>query len=344
MKRATIGVTAALAALLVCAGGRSARSDVITPGNVLVSVENFGGPLADSVLEYTASGTLLQQFNVPYPGGRPATEDVRGIATNSAGQVQIYNGTFSPFLTTLTPTAGGPGAGTYAHTTLAGMSVIANVSFGEIGVLGNLVFAPDMATAGAGSPNGIVRFDLSGATATRFATGTDYSTVTVGGDGLVYAINQQFLPAATIDVYNPTTMALVRTITLSSTAMTADLRGIAVDASGTIYAAGWDGKIYQLSSTGAVLNSLTSGKSNLESIALDPTNRLVVGGRFGDVILTTIALTSETTFAAGSNPIHVAFVTPLAPIPEPSIPILCSLLVPALYIYARHRRSASASR
>ena len=61
---------------------------------------------------------------------------------------------------------------------------------GEIGVTGHYVFAGDMATAGAGSDNGIIRFDMSTNTAVRFASGTDYSNVTVGANGLVYAINQ----------------------------------------------------------------------------------------------------------------------------------------------------------
>src|SRR5262245_24095416 len=74
-----------------------AHADLLTAGNVLVSTENFSAP-ADAVFECTAGGTQLQRFDVPYPGGRPGTEDVRDVATDSFGRVQIYNGTFAPYL------------------------------------------------------------------------------------------------------------------------------------------------------------------------------------------------------------------------------------------------------
>jgi hypothetical protein len=293
------------------------RADLLTPGNVLISTENFSAP-ANMVFEYTAGGTQVQGFSVPYPGGRPATEDVRDIATDLAGHVQIYNGTFSPFLTTLTPTAG-PGAGTYVHNTTAGFSSVANVSFGGTATLGNFAYLSDMATASPGGPNGIVRFDLVTCTNTRFGAGNDYGDVTVGGDGLLYANRNPGggVNASSIDVYNPATTALVRTISLSAALSTADVRGIAVDSAGLLYAAAWDGNIYQVSSTGSVLNSRPSGTSNLTDIDLDNTGRLIVGGRFGNVILTTTSLASQTSFLVGGNPVHVAFVTPLA-VPEPA--------------------------
>jgi hypothetical protein len=343
--RSARGVVA-ISFVLMIAGAMPARGGSLTAGNILVSTENFGGSISDLVFEYTTSGTKVQQFAVPYPGGRPATEDVRGIVTNTAGRVPIFNGTFSPFLTTLTPTSGGgPGVGTYANTTTSGWSVIANVSFGAIRLIGHYVFAPDMATAGGGD-NGVIRFDTSNNTALRFASGTDYSTVTVGANGLVYAINQTFLPATTIDVFNPNTLAKIETITLSSQAANADLRGIAADANGNIFAAGWNGTIYELNNSGSVLNSLTPGFNNLESIAIDNNGHLVVGGRFGDVILTTTALASDTSFNVGDIPIHVGFVTPLtfASVPEPSTLVLTGISGVISLGFWGYRRAAARRR
>jgi len=300
--------------VLTCAICSIAIAGPLTPGNLLVSTENFGGP-ADTVLEYTVGGVQLQNFPVPYPGGRPGTEDVRDLYVDSRGNVQIYNGTFTPFLTTLNPTAS-----SFQHNSAAGLSSVANISFGGITTLGNFGYLTDMNTGG-GTPNGIVRFDLTNFTFTRFANGSDYGDITLGGDGFLYAIRNPGggVNASSIDVFDPATLALSRTITLPAPIVTADVRGIAVDSVGQLYAAAWDGKIYQLSPNGGILNQRPSGTSNLMDIDLDDTGRLVVGGRFGDVILTTTSLTSQTSFiSAGANPIHVAWTVPLS-VPEPGM-------------------------
>ncbi len=168
--------------------------------------------------------------------------------------------------------------------------------------------------------------------------------MTVGANGLVYAINQLGFPSREIDVFNPNTLQQVETITLSSQAFGADLRGIAVDAKGNIFAAGWDGTIYELNSSGAVVNSLSSGFNNLNSIAIDNQGDLVVGDRFGDVILTTTALTSETSFNTGTNdPLHVNFTSPLtiASVPEPSSVVLAGIAgILGLGCWARSRGRA----
>ena len=115
--------------------------------------------------EYTPTGTLVQTFSVPFaPGG---DSYIRGIATDTSGNVQIYNGTFSPYLTTLDPTTS-----SFTNHTISGWSTINDIYFGGLVVNGNFAYATDMSTAGSGGPNGIVRFDLTNFSATRFASGT----------------------------------------------------------------------------------------------------------------------------------------------------------------------------
>ena len=129
----------------------------------------------------------MQTFTVPVaPGG---DSYARGIGTDVNGNVQIYNGTFSPYLTTLNPA----GAGSFTNHTFAGWSTVNDLHFGGLAVNGNFAYATDMVTDNpGGSPNGIVRFDLTTFAATRFASGPangsgDYTTVSQGLNGLLYA-------------------------------------------------------------------------------------------------------------------------------------------------------------
>ncbi len=341
MKAYASSMATSLAFVALFVGVAPARASILTPGNLLVSVENFGGAFADTVNEYTTGGAQVQQFSVPYPGGRPVTEDVRDIAVDQTGRVQIYNGTFAPFLTTLTPTSSGPGAGTYDHHTTAGWSTVANVSFGGIGTLGNFAFVTDMATSGPGSPNGLIRFDLTTFSAMRFAAGNDYGDLTIGLDGRLYALNNPGggVPAHQIDIFDPITLASLGSITLSAALQTADLRGLAVDASSNIFAAGWDGSLYQVSTAGAIVNSRPTGFSNLEDIDVSASGQIVAGGRFGDVVLTTTALTSQTSFNVADIPIHVAFVTASTAVPEPTSLVLFGAGALGLVAHVRWRRA-----
>src|SRR5262249_17785532 len=149
----------------------------------------------------------------------------------------------------------------------------------------------------------------------------------------LYALNG----SSTIDVFNPTSMAFVRTITFDATLTTADVRGIAVASTGGIFAAAWNGQIYSVSSTGAFVNSRVSGFSNLTDIDLDNLGRLVVGSRFGDVVLTDTSLASQTSFTlAGGPTVHVGFTSPLT-VPEPGSLALCGISALGLLRYTRPR-------
>jgi hypothetical protein len=299
-----------LAALLVTASDvatPAANAQPLTPGNLLVS--NLGTGV---LREYTPSGSLVRSWNFPdFSGG---FFDLRDIAVGPSGEVHAFNGTFTPQLSTLVPTTG-----VISSQPFTGWSTVNNISYGGVGVAAGGVFVTDMATAGAGSPQGIVRFSLTGGATTRFGTAQSYQDLTIGADGFLYALRT----AVVLDVFDPGSLAPVRTVTVTGAASGADLRGIAVGSDGTIYAAGWNGSVYSVSGLGATLNSRVTGFNNLTDIDIDPAGMLVVGSRFGNIILTDISLASQTSFDwPGSPTIHVAFTTP---IPEPSSAMLVAL-------------------
>jgi hypothetical protein len=250
---------------------------------------------SNSVSEFTSGGNLVQSFSVDYPSGRPAGETARGVVVGPGGQAYVFNGTFSPYLSAIDPTTG-----SWTHSALP--SWMANVQgYGELGQYQQYVFAPDM-----NSPNGgIIRFDTATSTATPFATSTQYDNVTVGLDGNVYAIQAS---STVIDIYDPTSTNMIGSVTVSG-----DPRGVAVDAAGNIFTADWSGVINEFDSNGTPINSLNPADGNLTSIALRADGQVIVGGRFGDVIVTDESLASDTIFptsVAGGSEAYVAFVDP----------------------------------
>src|SRR5262249_2275021 len=202
-------------------GCRPVYADALTTGNILVSDEVFGG--TGRVREFTPSGQLVQTFNFPLaPGdGQP-----RSITVDSNGNIQIYNGTFTPYLTTLNPVTGA----VVSNVTLPGWSTVNNITYGGLGAFGHYVFATDMFTFGGGEPNGMIRFNVNDGTALRFASGPpngpgDYIQLAVGKDGLLYGEFPGTSPGGNgVNVFDPTTLTLLRSLYLHQ-----DLRSIAVD-------------------------------------------------------------------------------------------------------------------
>jgi hypothetical protein len=285
------------AAALATAGAASAAA--LGPANLLVS-NLYNGEL----YEYTAQGSRVQQFAMPdFEGG---FHDLRDIVTGADGRVYTFNGTFTPALSVLTPATG-----QIENFTATGWSTVNNVSYGGIATWGNSVFVSDMTTGNA-EAKGIVRFDMPTGTSSRLADSTvhEYTDLTIGLDGLLYAYR------GVIDVYQPSTGVLVRSVASPSFG---DIRGIAVDASGTIFAADWDGGIQRFSAAGVVLGvGLQTGQS-LTDIDINASGELIAGSRFGTMFLTDASLQSFTSFSVDGSfgpAVRVAFA--LAPVPEPS--------------------------
>jgi hypothetical protein len=207
---------AALAALLCSLVAPAVGAAPLTVGNLLVSQ-------SDTVFECTPAGVVVQSFPVPPAGG--GTEWARDLVVGSTGQVHVYNGTFNPTMSSLDPTTG-----SWSGVTYPGWSTINNTTYGGIATFPGFVFVTDMATAYAGAPSGMVRFDLAQGTSTHFAAAS-YLDVTAGLDGLLYAFD-----GYSVGVFNPSTLALQRTFT-----PVASCRGIAVNAAGHLFCADTSG-------------------------------------------------------------------------------------------------------
>ncbi|QRO02148.1 hypothetical protein JRI60_25615 [Archangium violaceum] len=283
--------------LLSLAGVGQAAAEPLQEGNVLISTGN-------SVYEYTREGAWVRTLPVPYPTGtRPATEYVRDMVVDADGNLQVYNGTFDPYLSRYDVAVGG-----WDHSTYAGWSTANNVSYGGIARHGDSVFVTDMMTYGTGDePKGLVRFNLLSGGAQRFADTVDFIDVTVGLDGLVYGLAYD---EYRIYVYDPNTLAQVRTLSLP---FGLSIRGIAVSKTGEIYGASWNDSIYRFSSTGAQLGVVPTGAYDLTDIDLSEDGTLVAGSRFGKIIFTDLTLSGVRSFSVGGSEAFVTFVPPGGP-------------------------------
>lgn len=297
-----------LAAFCVAMLPTFASAGALQQGNIIVSNSPFG---VQSVYEYSTAGTRLQTFDFS-----PAA-DGRDLILDRDGRVQIYNGTFSPSLTSLDPVTNARSSRTFGE-----WSTVNNLTYGGIGAFGRYVFATDMNTSSAGA-SGVVRFDLDGGPTVRFATNTEPLDLSVGLDGLLYTLSRgnAFNGGGNqVDVYNPTTLAYVRSVTLPG-----EHRGIAVDARSHIFTAQRDSvsRINHYSPAGQSVGFLDDpGIGGLADIDLNRDGGIVVASHGGSLIVTTTALTSATTFQTRSSNGYNFAAWVQAPVSEtPGVPI-----------------------
>ncbi len=275
-------------ALLFIAVSQPANADPLTAGNILVTS-------GDTLFEYTPFGIQVQSIAVPCCEAPP--ENARDIIVDQNGNVQVYNGTADPFLSTYNPSSD-----TWMHHTHPGWSTVANSAYGGIGTYQNFVYVTDMRTyddSGADEAKGIIRFNIDDFSSQRFAEAFEFIDLTVGIDGLVYGLSDEY----TVNVYDPLSMELLRTISLAT-----GVRGIAVNEAGDIFGASWDDYIYHFDNNGVIQKSINSGSLDPYDIDISLDGQLVVGSRFGDVILTDESLGSVSSFNVGFHHPFVAYV------------------------------------
>jgi hypothetical protein len=270
--------------------------DRVTPAGNFLITHGFPGD-TQTIEEYTPAGALVSTLTPPQ------TDYARDLVVAPNGDIHLFNGTFSPQLSTYH-------AGAWTNRTASNWSTVNDLSYGGVATFGDYVYVTDMETGSETPPdNGIVRFNLATGAVERFAAGTDYIKLTLGLDGLLYALGPQNGFGNPIDVYEPVSMSHLATVQSPSP----DGRGLAVAANGDIYVADWYNTVYRLDSAGAILNTVSVSDSTSD-IDVSTDGSLVVGGRFS-VMTMNADLTGVQTFSIAGG--HVAFADYQAPAPRP---------------------------
>jgi hypothetical protein len=288
----------------------SIRASSLGNGNVLACSNGI-------IYEYTPSGQLLQTISVPLQGG---TEYARDLVVDPSGKLLVYNGTFTPQLSTYDPVTN-----SWTNQTFPEWSTVNNTSYGGISSNGRYVYVTDDITNGAAAC-GIVRFDRTAGTAQRFDSGVETIDLNLGLDGLLYALNGTGSPdGQSVSVFNPITMALIRTVSLSNVSIAN--RGIAADIDGSMFIATWGGSLVHVSPSGGILGSIPLPTANTQlpadnnfDVDLRPDGAILVGQRFGSVIETDRSLSSPTAFLVPTQ--ESVFVAFSDPVPEPASIVL----------------------
>ncbi len=275
------------------------------PGNLLVSTDNV-------LHETTLDGVVVQSIDIEHATVRTVTETARDIAAGLDGIVHVYNGMVYPTMSSFDPVEQ-----TWSHLDFGYWGSTNNISYGGIDVVGNSVFATDM------RGDGVIVFDTDTGQSLRFAVGTDPIDLTVGLDGLLYVLSPGGSPGGrTVDVYDPETYALIRSIDLTAIFGWTEHRALAVDYNGDLFLANWFGDIRHVSADGVLLNTISppcgwTGRDldcSFTDINISENGQLALGTRFGEIILTDVYFSTTARFEIGDRTTFVDFV-PLPPQP-----------------------------
>lgn len=237
---------------MLCTNTRSVRlrldaleaRDVPTT-HLLVSYDtpNGSGQQRD-IGVFTTGGAKLSSRTVP-PNPQTNDQSAKDVARTADGRWVVYDGTFNPSLAIYNPANG-----SWKHAYMPGLSTVANMSYGGVTTAGKYAFAPDMFTYNGGEPKGIVRFDLDTLVGTRYFTNNEYTDLNIGLDGNLYGLHGDYGP---IDVIDPVTMTLERTVDPGNTQIPSDIptpRGVTADAAGNIFIVDWDCDVFKLDPLG----------------------------------------------------------------------------------------------
>jgi hypothetical protein len=259
--------------------------DRSVPANILQVEPIWISP--PHVREFKPDGTLVGQITPP--GGDP-----RDVVVSPNGDVQVFDGTFSPQLRTYHPATD-----TWTSRTTAGWSTVNNLSYGGIAAYGDYVYVTDMETAYETPPfNGIIRFNMADGSVDRFAEGSNYIAMCLGLDGYIYAMG-----GSNIDRYDRTTMSYLDTFN----APLGDARGVAVAANGDYYVSDYGNTVNHYDSAGNLIRSQHAGNG---AVDISTDGQVISGNLLMDLDLNILG-------TVGDGNYHASFATYQKPVVTP---------------------------
>jgi len=263
-------------------------------GNTLISSQNV-------LHEYSSDNSLVTQTVIPLNANN---EVARNLVVLEDGRLAVFNGTYYTELSIYN-------GSNWQSITVNGWSIPNNVSYGGITNIANNVYVTDGYTGSGGEARGLIEINLDTGVSNRFITDKDYIDVTLGSDGLLYALQNTYGAVDVVD--DPSTLSIIRSVALGHTSTS---RGVAANSNGDIFMVSWDGFISRFDTNGTLINTLTIG-DDLHDIDLDESGRVIVGSRFGQVYITDQNLSAFTEILASSMSAFAAFVPPEPPLAAP---------------------------
>jgi hypothetical protein len=262
----------------------------ITPfsGNILITANQI-------LYDFTQTGMLVSQMPIPQVNDLPA----RGVTVGPGGTVAVFNGTDNPTLSTTT-------GATWTGHSVVGWNTARVIWYGGVAASPTAYFVTDMNASPPAPPvdvpNGLIRFDATTFTTTRFAGGIDYLEDAFGGDGNLYALE----PGGVVDKFNAGTLGKI-----GPSINTGDGSAVAVaaDSSGNIYTVDKAGFVNSFTATGAPIASVQLTLSPLQDLALASDGSLVVSSSGGTIWVGDTTLNFPTSFAGPGPGAFVAWDT-----------------------------------